>query len=499
VKSIRRIVEVRLLAWLAALVVGVGCALFAVLARVLEAQFDATLEGKARQLAFQIKQEPDGTIEAEFAPAPTAEFEAGHPDPEYFQVWAQDGTTMARSPSLGGADLPRPAAAAAPGTTFLDMGLPGGRGGRMIALGFVPAVEAADPGQPQPARPPPAPVLLAVARDRRSLDVASAGVAAALGGMGLLLGLGVVAAVRRVLGRGLQPLARVAEQAAAIDAGTLDARFPENGMPEDVRVISWRLNELLDRLQATFQRERRFTSDVAHELRTPISELRTAAEVALRYPDEGVRCGHDYREILDIATRMERIVANLLALALAEAGHQEVVAEPVDLAVAVSEAWRPFAAEARRRGLRATFETAPLVARGDPALLASILRNLFSNAVAYTPAGGEIVCTAGREGGRARVAVTNTTDKLEPADVSHVFEPFWRKDGARGDREHAGLGLALVAAFARLLDIAVDARLSAPGRFTMTLSFSPDSPDQISHRPIPDAKIRGASPSETRA
>src|SRR5262249_5544979 len=143
----------------------------------------------------------------------------------------------------------------------------------------------------------------------------------------------------------------------------------------------------LGRLEASFARERRFSANVAHELRTPIAELRSLAEVALRWPDTG-----NFRDVLDIAVQMERMVTNLLSLAGCEAGHEELVVERVDLAQAVREAWRPFESTAAARQLATSFELAPANTNGDRAILGAMLANVYSNAVDYTPEGGEIRC-----------------------------------------------------------------------------------------------------------
>jgi two-component system sensor histidine kinase QseC len=469
VSSIRQVLQRRLLVALGALLLVSGAALLLLTRAHLLSQFDAGLDGKARLLAAEAKYE-GSRLDAEFIERPANEFTRPH-TPEYLQLRSTDGPVLFRSPSLAGRDL-LTSRGGARDLAFDDLSLPDGRSGRSVTLRVVPAVEGGD--QPGPSEP----VMLTLAQGRQALDASLRAVLAAQAAVGLFLMVGVALVVTRVVPIGLRPLERVATQATRIDAATLDVRFPEAGMPVELAAICARLNELLRRLEISFGRERRFASDVAHELRTPITELRTAAQVVLRWPDaEGAL--QALREALEISTQMDRIVSSLLALARSEEGRQPLEIEEVDLATAASEGWRPFHAEAVRQGIRVQLETPPIAVATDRGLLSQILTNLFSNAVRYTPAGGEIVCTLGDAGGRVALTVANTTDRLNLEDLPHLFEAFWRKDAARNDRDHVGLGLPLVSAFSRHLRIDVSTALSASRRFAITLRF----PREISASP----------------
>jgi signal transduction histidine kinase len=264
----------------------------------------------------------------------------------------------------------------------------------------------------------------------------------------------VVAGVRR----GLRPLDQVAAQAMRIDAGSLHSRFRLEGLPAELHPIAARLNDLLERLSAAFERERRFSADVAHELRTPIAELRALAEVALLSP--GSQDRRPFEDVLAATLQMENLVTALLSLARCESGRQPVTLEPIALGEALREAWAPLAARARARKLRVDQAPCDVVVSADRLLLSSILGNLLANAVEYAPAGGTVGWTL-NEGAAVELVVSNSNDTLEAADLAHVFEPFWRKDAARADGTHGGLGLSLVAAFARLIDAEVRLELVA--------------------------------------
>jgi two-component system sensor histidine kinase QseC len=466
------------------LLVGLGIALalsgltvWAVVRRTLYAQFDGALLAKARFFATVIKQEPGEGLVIDLDETPMPEFE--RPDnPEYFQVWLPDGSVMARSRSLGEGQLATgPAAPALP--RLWDLPLPGGRHGRAVML--VAPVRWENEGtksdQAEEKRPDIPVVRLALARDRGSLDAALANTSFALALGALLLLLGVPLLVTRAVRRGLRPLDELGGQAARIDARSLGRRFGSERVPEELRPICDRLNDLLERLEASFDRERRFSADVAHELRTPIAELRSIAEVALRYPD--ATPGRSFEDVLGASVHMEALITALSTLSRCESGRQPVNIETVDLARVCQETWAAIEQAAAQKGVRSSLAagTTGMVC-ADPLLLGSVATNLFSNAVEYTPPGGEIGWRIEPEGAQVVLTVTNTNTSLETADLAHVFERFWRKDAARSGGEHGGLGLSLCQAFVRLMNghlrldlprpdlVRVELRLPASGAFS---------------------------------
>src|SRR5262249_22788700 len=154
----------------------------------------------------------------------------------------------------------------------------------------------------------------------------------------------------------------------------LGQRFPAGEMPDELRPICEGLNALLGRLERSFARERRFGSDLAHELLTPLAELRVLHEAALKWPDTS---GPDtHRRSLDVLLRMEDLATRLLDLARAENGCLQAEREPVDLAKLVTTVWQPFAGVARERRLEIALsgpEPSPLIS--DTALLRTVLQN----------------------------------------------------------------------------------------------------------------------------
>jgi two-component system sensor histidine kinase QseC len=280
----------------------------------------------------------------------------------------------------------------------------------------------------------------------------------------------MIVIVRLIVRRGLAPLAGVAERAAHIDASSLGLRFATESLPTELLPIAHRLNDLLARLERSFERERQFTSDAAHELRTPIAELRSLAEVALKWPEGRESTRQAFCDALEIARRMEAIATGLLSLARCEDGKQTTKREPVAIKELVDELWHPLADQAGHRQLRVAFDVASDVRFvTDRSLLGLVLSNLFSNAVEYTPVGGTVRVSAEQQDGRFKLSVANTVDNLSPEDLPHLFERFWRKDTSRTSSEHAGLGLALAKAFTELLGMKVCVDLLRPDTLVISL------------------------------
>ncbi len=201
-----------------------------------------------------------------------------------YQMWNTNGTVLERSESLGTSNLPCWFGAFRE-PKFWNVRMPSGFPGRAMELIFTRQKLGVEAHQPSASSKN---YVLVVASDRRRLDKTLAMLGLLLAASGLLLLVATAFVVPRVLNRELAPLNLLANQAAHITASSLATRFPTETLPGELMPISSRLNDLLERLEQSFERERRFSADLAHELRTPIAELRILAEFALKWPENRV-------------------------------------------------------------------------------------------------------------------------------------------------------------------------------------------------------------------
>lgn len=461
--------------------------------RLLIEQYDAVLLSKSKTLLSMLEVD-EGYLEFNYADAFMREFEvAGTPHSgsavrgaddqdaaEYFEIWYGEASVRTSGTLKDGQGLPRQVGAlAAP--AFFDLILPDGRSGRAIGV-FAPvilddeqddALGAAGPGagdgrQEEPAEPnnvADVQVDLVVARSRSELDHALARLRGTLFLSGGALGVLVLLVVFLGVGRGLRPIAQLGQEVAAIGPARLSARVVDTNLPIELAGMATKLNELLARLEAAFLRERRVTGNIAHELRTPISELRAAAEVARRWPDDPELAMAAIETAAAVSVRMGNLIDGLLRLARIASGEATERKDPIDLGALVEDCWVSHAKTARRRGIQFVNRSGqgPLIL-SDRDLLAHAISNLLENAAHHGSAGSTIVCESEVDpDGRFRWSVDNETEGLSEEDLAHLTEPFWQKDAARSDG-HSGLGLALVSSIANALDMTLDLELTESAR-----------------------------------
>jgi len=270
--------------------------------------------------------------------------------------------------------------------------------------------------------------------------------------------------------RSLAPVAAMSAQAAVISASNMHERLPVGGGDELVglaRVV----NGLLDRLEESFDQQRRFVTDASHELRTPTAVVRTEADVTL---SRGHRSEAEYREsvtvIQDAARRLTRIVDDLFLLSRADSGHLVMRREPLYLEELVQEGTRSVRSVASERGVEIVLHEvveAPLA--GDADLLGRLLLNLLDNAIKHSPRGGTVDVAMQLHGTRCEVRVSDMGPGIPPESAARIFERFYRVDSARSRTETsatsgAGLGLAIARRIAEMHQGTVELALSRPGR-----------------------------------
>jgi two-component system, OmpR family, heavy metal sensor histidine kinase CusS len=388
----------------------------------------------------------------------------------YYQFWTQDRDKTIRSPSLGQEDL-RDFEDESDNPFYGECSLPRGKPGRAIRIRFIPRSDDDNSAVENT-------LTLVVAREstelvhfllifRWLLIGSSAGI--------VLLSTGVAMVVS---GAGLRPIHALAGTIRTVNEQTLEQSFATEAYPVELHPICDCLNALLQRIRFSFERERRFNADVAHELRTPLAGIQTTLEVTLARRRDPEEYQQALRDCLAIARSMQKMVDTLLSLSRLDAQKLTIRRQTIPLRPLVESRWRVFADKAFDRGL--TFENR--VAEGvacvsDADHLSMIFSNIFDNAVDYTDKGGRIWVGAESAGDSTVLSISNTGCTLAPESAERVFDAFWRQDASRtGTGNHCGIGLAVVRKIADALGISVSAKVEPGGIFIIVLGFSSISP-----------------------
>lgn len=250
--------------------------------------------------------------------------------------------------------------------------------------------------------------------------------------------------------RGLRPLRHMADAARDIGAHDLHRRLDTRALPDELHTLALAFNATLQRLEESFGRISQFSADIAHELRTPLSNLWGGLEVALGRPRDAAQ----YREALESAVeecaRLSQMIQALLFLAQTENPNTALRLEPLDVLNELQALAEFFDATAAESGVRLSVRCAPqLVVPADRMLFQRALANLIENAVAYTPSGGVVTLSAETQGGVVRIEVADTGCGIAVEHLPFLFDRFYRADEARS-RGGLGLGLALVRNIVRL-------------------------------------------------
>ena len=272
--------------------------------------------------------------------------------------------------------------------------------------------------------------------------------------------------------QGLAPIRRIATAANEITSARLDKRLELEDSPTELRELIGAFNGMLDRLRESFVRLSRFSSDLAHEFRTPINNLMGEAQVSL----SRARSAEEYRSVLESSVeeleRLSRMVENMLFLARADNAQSVIAAELFDARAELEKIAEFYQVMADESGVRIQCEGAAKV-RADPLLFRRAVSNLLSNALRHTAGGGRIVMAAARNAdGSVTVAVKNPGPGIAAEHTARIFDRFYRVDPAREkSSEGAGLGLAIVRTIMQLHGGSVSVTSEPGGTTTFALWF----------------------------
>jgi len=270
--------------------------------------------------------------------------------------------------------------------------------------------------------------------------------------------------------RGLAPLQAIKREAEKITAQRLHARLALDAVPAELVDLAGTLNAMLARLEESFRRLSDFSSDLAHEFRTPISNLMTETQVMLsrsRSPEE-------YRDVLasnvEEYERLSRMVADMLFIAKADDGQIVPTREMLELAPLIGDLVEFHRLVAEEKEVELTSEGEGTI-QGDRLMIRRAVSNLLSNAIRHTHPGGRVMVSIGRNGSGVEIDIANTGEAIPPEHLPRLFDRFYRADPSRaGEGSHSGLGLAIVKSIVEAHGGHV-AAFSADGTTTFRLTF----------------------------
>lgn len=297
-------------------------------------------------------------------------------------------------------------------------------------------------------------------------------------GADLLLALAGGAALAALLGyaivrHSMRSVRSLIGKANDINASRLNTRLSVRDAPAELREMGAAFNAMLDRLEEGVQRLSGFAADLAHDLRTPLNTLMVETQVALSRP----RTVEEYQALLasnsEEYERLARMIENTLFLARVDNAQLALQRETLDLRAELLRIHDYFEILAEDVGVRLAVDVPALELQVDPVLLQRAVNNLVSNAIRYTPAGGEVRLSARRVQRGVELAVSNTGPGIAPEHLPRIFDRYYRADAARSSQAHsAGLGLSIVRAIMQLHGGEVRVESVPGGSTTFFLCFN---------------------------
>ncbi len=276
-----------------------------------------------------------------------------------------------------------------------------------------------------------------------------------------------------IAGRVLRPLREITSTARTISVGNLHQRLALTGPQDEFKQLGDTLDDLLARLQSSFESQRRFVANASHELRTPLTAERTLLQVALTDPNASVESLRaTCQELLASGIEQEQLLESLLTLASSERGLDR--RDPIDVAALVADEVEAARPEFERRRIELRSALWPAATAGNAALIERLIVNLVDNAIEHNVAdGGYVEVRTATEGDRALLAVANSGPVISPDQVDRLLEPFQRLDRTRHAdvNGHHGLGLSIVRAIATAHGAELDVSAQTAGGLLVTVWF----------------------------
>jgi signal transduction histidine kinase len=274
-----------------------------------------------------------------------------------------------------------------------------------------------------------------------------------------------------LVGRNLKPVESIVDEIEAItDGRSLHRRVAHLQAHDELSRLTATLNRMLARLERSFSMMRRFTADASHELKTPLTVLRSGVERSITHPETPSDVMATLEETLLEVNRMTEMVDSLLTLARVDEGRASLHLEQLDLRDVLAELAETASILGEQRSVAVAVDVpeAPIMMQVDRSRVRQLLTNLLTNAIKYTPAEGQVSVASVLDGGRVVLTVQDSGIGIAAGDLPHIFDRFWRADPARsrtGSRPGTGLGLAISKWIAEAHGGSIEAQ-SRPGRGT---------------------------------
>jgi heavy metal sensor kinase len=426
-------VRVRLTLWHVAALLSVlvvyAFGVYGFVGRSLVADLDRQLEEDLDRAENSFSRGPDGSLVWQFADRDTADAAEEADDGPWMVVWQPDGRLLYRTQNAPAGMSTPPSPAAGRGQEFTSVAR---------AHGSSPLRSLT---APQDVAGVAAIVRVARAETRVRHELTGLMTVLLLGLplAGVLAGIGGYLVARRALA----PVDRMSSAARAITASRLGNRLPVENPDDELGQLAVTFNETFGRLEKAFDQLRRFTADASHEMRTPLTALRTVGEVGLRQQ----RSEPEYREMvgsmLEEADRLSQLVESLLTLARADGGHVRLARERLDLSEVAREVADHLGALAEdKRQAIAVDAGAPVMVEADRVVLRQAVINLLDNAIKYTPVDGRIRVAVSERAGEAWLEVHDSGPGIPAQHRARIFDRFYRIDKGRS-RDAGGIGLGL--------------------------------------------------------
>jgi heavy metal sensor kinase len=273
-----------------------------------------------------------------------------------------------------------------------------------------------------------------------------------------------------------RPITRLTRTAQDIEAGDLHQRVPVPSARDEVQDLALTFNDMIERLERAFTRQRRFVADASHELRTPVAAIRSMTEVALAQDAPLEEYAAVLCDVNAEAERLGHLIRDLLDLARIDEGKTVFEHEPVRLDRLVQETAATTESLATERDIVLEVQAnEPVTVLGDEAWLIQIVMNLIDNALTYTNAGGKVTLNVEVKDRNAYLTISDTGIGIAPEHMEHIFERFYRVDAARSSHVGgSGLGLAIIERVVRLHGgaVTVESQLGRGSTFTVMLPLA---------------------------